>query len=165
MKLSNSRSRQLKTILNFSFIGLGILFLVLLYIFQDSMNKLVSNKMREQAGVDVKKSTEEYVDSAFNYKQNGEGFRITFLEFGATGCSACKMMEKVMEKVKISYPGEIKVNFINVLLPASQNLMKYFGVVAIPMQILLNNEGHEVFRHSGYFSFDELTKEFQKINP
>ncbi len=165
MKLSNSRSRQFKTILNFTFIGLGILFLVLLFVFKGSMNTLVSNKMREQAGVDLKKSTEEYVDSAFNYQQNGEGFRLTFLEFGAIGCSACKMMEKVMEEVKISFPGEIKVNFINVLLPPSQDLMKYYGVVAIPTQVLLNNSGQEVFRHTGYFSFDDLKKEFQKINP
>lgn len=143
--------------------GLVILFLVLLFVYKGSMNTFVTNKMREQAGVDVTKSTEEYVDSAFNYKQNGEDFRLTFLEFGATGCSACKMMEKVMEKVKISYPGEIKVNFINVLLPASQNLMKYYGVVAIPTQVLLNHEGREVFRHTGYYSFDELTEEFKTI--
>jgi thiol-disulfide isomerase/thioredoxin len=156
---------RLKGILNITLIILGIGFFVILFLFKDSMNSLVSKKMTAQTSPVVKESVAQFVDSAFNYKRNGKGYKMTFLEFGATGCIACKMMETVMEKVKISYPGEIQVNFINVLIPASQDLMKYYGVVAIPTQVLLNNEGEEVFRHSGYYSFNELTKEFQKINP
>ena len=73
------------------------------------------------------------------------------------------MMEKVMEEVKSKYPSEIKVQFLNVLLPANQDMMKYYGVAAIPTQVLLDISGREVFRHTGYFSFDDLDKEFQKI--
>ncbi len=43
-------------------------------------------------------------------------------------------------------------------------MMKYFGIAAIPTQVLLDVSGKEVIRHTGYFSFDELDKEFQKIN-
>jgi hypothetical protein len=44
-------------------------------------------------------------------------------------------------------------------------MMKYFGVAAIPTQVLLGVSGKEVFRHTCYFSFDELDKELQKIRP
>jgi len=90
---------------------------------------------------------------------------MTFLEFGATGCRSCKMMEKVMEEVKSKYHSEIKVKFINILLQANQDMMKYYGIAAISTQVLLDEAGKEVFRHTGYFSFDDLDKEFQKIKP
>jgi thiol-disulfide isomerase/thioredoxin len=152
----------LKIIGNYAFLFIIILFLVALFVFKGSMNTLISKKMKEQAGENIKKSMAMYVDSAYNFQNNNEGYRITFLEFGATGCSSCRMMEKVMEEVKSKYPSEIKVQFLNVLLPVNQDMMKYFGVAAIPTQVLLDVSGKEVFRHTGFFSFDDLNKEFQK---
>jgi len=71
-------------------------------------------------------------------------------------------MEKVMEEVKSQYPSEIQVKFVNILLPENHDLINYFGIAAIPTQVLLNDSGKEVFRHTGYFSFNDLEKEFQK---
>ena len=163
METSINKALRLKTVMSSIFILLAILFLVSLFVFKGSMNSLISKKMKEQAGETIKKSMAMYVDSAYNFQHNSEGYQITFLEFGATGCSSCRMMEKVMEEVKSKYPSEIKVQFLNVLLPANQDMMKYYGVAAIPTQVLLDETGKEVFRHTGYFSFDDLDKEFQKI--
>ena len=104
------------------------------------------------------------VDSAFNYQKNGKGFGITFLEFGATGCISCRKMEIVMQEVKEKYPQKVNVKFYNILLPENQDMMKYFGIAAIPTQVLMDSSAKEVFRHTGYYSFDDLNKEFQKIN-
>jgi len=163
METSINKALRLKTVMSSIFILLAILFLVSLFVFKGSMNSLISKKMKEQAGETIKKSMAMYVDSAYNFQNNNEGYQITFLEFGATGCSSCRMMEMVMEEVKSKYPSEIKVQFLNVLLPANQDMMKYYGVAAIPTQVLLDETGKEVFRHTGYFSFDDLDKEFQKI--
>jgi thiol-disulfide isomerase/thioredoxin len=165
MKTGSSKIPRFKAIMNIAFIILSILFLVLLFVFKGNLNDFVSKKMKEQAGIAVLKSIPLYVDSAFNYKKNGEKYRLTFLEFGATGCISCKMMEKVMNEVKIRYPFEIKVKFVNILLAENQDLMNYFGIAAIPTQVLLDVSGKEVFRHTGYFSFNDLEKEFQKIKP
>ena len=162
MKARSNNFPRLKAILNVAFIMLVILLLVLLFVFKGSMNTFVSKKMKEQADVTVLKNISLIVDSAFNYERNGEKYRLTFLEFGAKGCISCKKMEKVMEEVKEQYPGKIKVKFFNVLLPENQDMMKYFGIAAIPTQVLLDASGKEVFRHTGYYSSDELEKEFQK---
>ena len=114
--------------------------------------------------MDIQKSVTQIVDSAFNYQKNGEGFSITFLEFGATGCISCRKMETVMKEIKEKYPQKVNVKFFNILLSENQDMMKYFGIAAIPTQVLLNSSGKETFRHTGYFSFDDLNKEFQKIN-
>lgn len=143
---------------------LAVLFLVSLFVFKGSMNTLISKKMKEKAGETIKKTMAMYVDSAYNFQNNKEGYQITFLEFGATGCSSCRKMEKVMEEVRSKYPSEIKVQFLNVLLPDNQDMMKYYGVAAIPTQVLLDISGKEVFRHTGYFSFDDLINEFQKLH-
>ena len=49
------------------------------------------------------------------------------------------------------------------LKPQNQQLMKFFGVSAIPTQILLDKTGVEYFRHSGYISFDDLNKQFTPV--
>ena len=156
---------RFKFIMNIAFVTLAVLFFALLIVFKGSMNRLVSQKMKDYASVNVKKSVSQLVDSAFNYQKNGKGFGITFMEFGATGCISCRKMEIVMKEVKEKYPQKINVKFINVLLPENQDMMKYFGIAAIPTQVVLDASGKEVFRHTGYYSSDELEKEFQKIKP
>ena len=158
-------SHSFKLIMNIVFVTLAVLFFVLLFVFKGSMNRLVSQKMKEQASEGIQKSTAQFVDSAFNYLKNGEKFAMTFLEFGTTGCIPCKKMAIVMQEIKEKYPQRIKVQFYNVLLPESQDMMKCFGIAAIPTQILLDASGKEVFRHTGYYSSDELEREFQKIKP
>ncbi|MEN6618134.1 MAG: thioredoxin family protein [Rikenellaceae bacterium] len=99
-----------------------------------------------------------FVDSAYNYPKNGLSYQVTFLEFGAKGCSACKRMETVMSEIRAKYPSRVKVVFINIMIPENQRLMKYFGIAAIPTQVLLSKEGQEYFRHTGYFSMEDLIK-------
>ncbi|MCX6266099.1 MAG: thioredoxin family protein [Bacteroidetes bacterium] len=98
----------IKAMMSSIFILLAILFLVSLFVFKGSMNALISKKMKDQAGETVQKNMAMYVDSAYNFKNNMAGYQITFLEFGATGCSSCRMMEKVMEEVRSKYPSEIR---------------------------------------------------------
>jgi len=67
-------------------------------------------------------------------------------------------MESVMTEIRTKYPQTVNVVFLNILKPENQDLMKYFGVAAIPTQVLLDKEGKEFFRHSGYISTEELSK-------
>ena len=121
--------------------------------------------MTDRAGAGVKISIAQFIDSAYNYQKNGAGFEITFLEFGATGCISCRKMEIVMKEVKEKYSQVVNVKFYNVLLPENHDMMKYFGIVAIPTQVLMDSSGKEVFRHTGYFSTEELENEFKKYDP
>ena len=164
MKPSNRNKSRLKAILNITLILLAVGFFVVLFVFRESMNGFISNKMKEQTSVNIKKSISQHIDSAYNYQKNGTGYTMTFLEFGATGCISCRKMEIVMKEVKEKYPQKVNVKFFNILLPENQDMMKYFGIAAIPTQVLMDSSGKEVFRHTGYFSTAELEKEFIKIN-
>lgn len=126
---------------------------------KNNMNDYVSKMMKTQAGPEITNSGLAYVDSAFNYTKNGQGYQVTFLEFGAN-CPACKRMESVMEEIRTKYPQTVNVIFLNIVKPKNQVLMKYFGVAAIPTQVLLDKDGIEFFRHTGYYSVEELENKF-----
>lgn len=117
--------------------------------------------MKEQAGSEIINSGSAYVDSTFNYKKSGQNYQITFLEFGAN-CPACKRMESVMEEISKKYPQTVNVVFLNIVKPENQVIIKYFGVATIPTQVLLDKKGKEYFRHTGYYSAEEVDLEIIK---
>jgi thioredoxin 1 len=127
---------------------------------RSKMNIYISELMKQQAGEEVVFMASAYVDSVFNYQKNRKEFELTFLEFGAKDCSACKRMESVLIEVAEKHP-EINVVFLNALLPENQLLMKYYGIATIPTQVLLDINGKEFFRHDGYYSYKNLIKEFE----
>ena len=129
---------------------------------KDKLNSYLSESMASLATPDIINSGTKTVDHLYNYSENGLEYQVTFLEIGAKGCSACRKMEKVMEEITDKYPQKVNTVFLNILKPENQNLMKYFGVVEIPTQILLNREGKEVFRHSGYIPVKELEQHIIK---
>lgn len=102
------------------------------------------------------------IDSLYNYRKNGKSFKLTLLEFGSTHCRDCILMHEVLDQVKQRYSGEINTVFCNVGLKENKQVIRYFGVLVIPVQILLDSEGKECFRHTGFISVNQLADEFYK---
>ena len=150
---------MLKRVLPWIIFGFLLVLFVVGYSFKDSMNRHISKMMRDQTSPEIKKEGSNIVDSLYNYSVNGLEYQITFLEFGAKGCAACKRMESVLDEIRNVYTQKVNVVFLNVLLPENQTLMKYYGIATIPTQVLLDKNGKEYFRHTGYYSFEELEKE------
>ena len=129
--------------------------------FKDSLTNSLTKAITSQRSTGEITPEMAFIDSAFNYTKNNRNYQLTFLEFGATSCSGCKKMEKVMQIVKDKYPEKINVVFYNVNLKENSKMANHFGIRMIPVQVLLNESGKEYFRHVGYLSFNELTKEFK----
>lgn len=147
---------------NWLLVGIIILFFILLFVFKNKLNQTASTMIYAQLNENEKQDVTTLVDSLYNYKNNRLTYQVTFLEFGSTGCSACKRMEKVLKEIREQYPEKVNVVFYNITFPKNQNLMKYYGVSVIPTQILLDDEGKEFFRHSGFISAKELTQKFEE---
>lgn len=130
--------------------------LIMGFFLKDNMNNYLSKTIQKQASPEIIISGNALIDSLYNYSTNGLSYEITFLEFGATGCSACKNMEKVMEEIKSIYTTQVNVVFLNILQPENRDLMKLYGIASIPTQVLLDNTGKEFFKHTGYISSEEL---------
>ena len=154
------QSQKVHNVMVWTLSILAFAFLIYLFLMKDNLNNYLSKKIKLLPGIEVTKSIEHLVDSLYNYTIIENTYQITFLEFGAKGCVACRKMEFVMEEVEEEYPETVNVVFLNILKPENQDLMKYYGVSSIPTQILLDQKSNEYFRHTGYLSFIELKAQF-----
>jgi len=128
---------------------------------RDKLNKYLSKSMVKHTDYVNVVAGKAWVDSLYNYEKTKKNYEISLIEFGAKSCSACKRMVKVMDEIQANNPTRVNVVFMNILEKESQMLMRYFGIVAIPTQVLLDKNGNEIFRHTGFISTADLTK---KIN-
>lgn len=133
-----------------------VILLIAGFLSRTTLNNFISKKMKEQAGATTTLSVETQLDSAYNYTQNGKSFEFTLIEFGSTGCTVCKQMEPVLEEVRKFENPKVNVVFLNIMHPENLAMMKYFGISAVPMQILLDNQGKEFFRHYGFISSNDM---------
>jgi thioredoxin 1 len=141
---------------------LAVLLLVLLilgFLSRTTLNNFISQKMKEQAGTETTVLAEKQMDAEYNYLQNKQNFEFTLLEFGSTGCTVCKQMEPVLEEMRKLEKPKVNVIFLNIMHPENLSMMKYFGISAVPMQILLDKQGKEFFRHYGFISVEKLNQE------
>lgn len=101
------------------------------------------------------------MDSLFNYTKNGEDFEFTLLQFRSSGCTICKQMEPELEKIKNASAKKVNVTVLNVMNVNSLNVMKYFGISAVPTHLILDNQGNEIFRKYGFVPAEELLLKMQ----
>jgi thiol-disulfide isomerase/thioredoxin len=85
----------------------------------------------------------------------------TLVEFGATGCVPCDMMQPILDNLRKDYPDKLNVVFIHV--GEEQVLASRFGIQAIPVQVFYDAQGKEVFRHTGFLAENEVTKQLVKM--
>ena len=93
-----------------------------------------------------------------NFTENQSGLP-KMLELGSTTCVPCKMMLPIVEELKSKYEGKILFEFIDVI--ENPNEIKKYKINVIPTQIFLNEKNVEFFRHTGFFSKDDILKTFR----
>ncbi len=83
------------------------------------------------------------------------------LEIGSNRCMACLEMAKVLEALRASQGARVQVDFADIFeQPAVADSHK---VSMIPTQILFDAAGREIFRHTGYFSHDDILAKFREL--
>jgi len=85
----------------------------------------------------------------------------SMVEFGATGCVPCDMMQPILDKLQKDYPEKLNVVFIHV--GEEQVLASRYGIRSIPVQVFYDAQGKEVFRHTGFLAETEVTKQLVKL--
>lgn len=80
----------------------------------------------------------------------------TLVEFGATGCVPCDMMQPILERLRQAHAARLNVVFVHV--GEEKVLAARYGIRAIPVQVFFDREGREFFRHEGFFSEAEVNR-------
>lgn len=83
--------------------------------------------------------------------------KVTLVEFGSLTCAPCKMMEKVLDEIRLlQCPENLDIIFIDV--KKHPEMAKAYGVRMIPTQIVFDTGGTQVFHHLGFIGTDNLTR-------
>jgi len=85
----------------------------------------------------------------------------TMVEFGATGCKPCDMMQPILNKLKEKYESKLNVVFLHV--GEEQILAARYGISSIPVQAFYDKNGAEVFRHVGFYPLEEVEKHLKAM--
>ena len=123
---------------------------------KDKIYDLISKGMQGQSTETEHFNAEKYVRDHFNYAENRQDYQFTLLEFKSTGCTICKQMEPILEELKNWNAAKVNVLVVQIMNPDSQEMMKYFGISAVPTHVLLDVNGSEIFRKYGFIPLHEL---------
>ncbi len=85
----------------------------------------------------------------------------TMVEFGATGCVPCDMMQPILENLRKKYQDRLNIVFVHV--GEEQILGARYGISSIPVQAFFDRSGKEVFRHTGFFAQAEVEKTLNEM--
>jgi len=85
----------------------------------------------------------------------------TLVEFGATGCVPCDMMQPILEKLEKKFPDTLNIVFLHV--SENQVLAGRYGIQSIPVQAFFDASGQEVFRHTGFYPKEEVMQQLKKM--
>jgi thiol-disulfide isomerase/thioredoxin len=80
----------------------------------------------------------------------------TMVEFGATGCVPCDMMQPILANLKKKYKDKLNVLFVHV--GEEQILGARYSISSIPVQVFFDETGQEVFRHAGFYPQNLIEK-------
>ena len=78
-----------------------------------------------------------------------------FLEVGSDSCHSCQIMGKLLYKVHKKYP-RYEIHFINV--KKEREVAYALKIQMIPTQLIFDARGHEVYRHVGLLTTEDLMK-------
>ena len=85
----------------------------------------------------------------------------TMVEFGATGCIPCDMMQPILDKLRKDYPEKLNVVFVHAR--EKPVIGARFGIRSIPVQVFFDRDGNEVLRHVGFFPVSKVTHQIKTM--
>lgn len=149
--------------LNVVLIVLSVLVFVLLFLAKDKLTCFVTSYQLKNNDVVINKSDSIEFFKQFNNSKNTYRYNLSLIELGGFGCKPCMKMDTVLQEVKTSYKDKINIKTFRVTSDEGKIIAKYFGVNAIPTQIIIDKNGNEVFRHTGFLSKNDLETQIIKI--
>ena len=85
----------------------------------------------------------------------------TLVQFGATGCPPCDMMQPILERLKKKFSDKLNIVFAHVR--KNPILGARFGIRSIPVQVFFDKKGQESFRHVGFYAEDDVLKQLAQM--
>jgi thioredoxin 1 len=86
---------------------------------------------------------------------------VSVVDYGASYCQPCVLMEPVLKDVARAYRGRAAVVVVDVVRHEDQ--ARRAGVRVIPTQVFFDRSGREVARHVGFLNQKELSARLDEL--
>lgn len=83
------------------------------------------------------------------------------LDLGADRCIPCKQMAPILEELRVEYAGVFDVVFVDVWKNPGE--ADKHGIRIIPTQIFYDANGKELFRHTGFYSKEQILAKWKQL--
>jgi len=83
------------------------------------------------------------------------------VDLGAGMCIPCKLMAPILEGLRKEYAGRLEVDFIDV--NENKEAVDKYKIDLIPTQIFFDPSGEELFRHTGFFSKEDILAKWKEF--
>jgi thioredoxin 1 len=83
------------------------------------------------------------------------------IDLGAQTCLPCRMMEPILEELKVELEGKAIIEVID--LGKNREAARTYRIRVIPTQIFFDPSGKQVWRHEGYMPKDAILKKFEEL--
>ena len=88
------------------------------------------------------------------FQQAAADNKLVLLDFGASWCSTCKVVDRLLEGAWSSLDNRLL--WVKVDIHQRSDLVERFGVLSVPTVILLSPKEEVLWRKSGHFQVQEL---------
>jgi len=85
----------------------------------------------------------------------------SIIDFSADDCGFCKMMEPILHELQQTLVNRCEILVVDVR--QEKVLSARYGVQGIPVQVFIDKEGREVYRHVGFFSREQILAKLAEI--
>lgn len=86
---------------------------------------------------------------------------VTMVNLGADSCLPCKMMQPILEELRIEYKDRVSIPFIDIW--KYKNQAERFRVTTIPTQIFYDHLGEERYRHTGFMEKEAVAEVLEEL--
>ncbi len=84
--------------------------------------------------------------------------RPKLFDFGMGVCEQCKRLKPVMEQASRELGGRLDVHILDIRQEANELLAERYQMRSIPLVVLADGTGKELWRHEGYLDFTTLSR-------
>ena len=83
------------------------------------------------------------------------------VDVGADKCIPCIKMAPILDQLRQDFVGRLEVKFVDAW--KNREVATSYGVRMIPTQIFYAADGKELFRHTGFFSREEILGKWHEL--
>lgn len=156
-----TNNHRYKNLFAWIIMSLMMVLMIALFVFKDSLINYASKGMQHQITPISKGIFADSVAQLYNYTNTDKNYQYTLLEFNGAGCNVCRKMEKELDELNKTHGRRINIVIYQMTRPNGLQWGKYYGVVMIPTQIILDHTGKEIFRDTGFMSKEDLLKQME----